>query len=80
MVALSRKAMTALSMNPSKLPRAGVNTSVRGNIMRMAIIFNDATASMMSPNFSGVSPPFVTRMRCLCFVFLFLWLVQGLCV
>jgi len=51
MMALRRKAITALSSNPAKLPRAGVNTSAMGNMMRMRIMVSDATVVMMSPNF-----------------------------
>jgi len=55
MIGLTRKTTTALSEKPAKLPRAGVNTSVSGNMMRTTIMVSDATAVMTSPNFRVIT-------------------------
>jgi len=50
-MALRVKETNALIPNPPELPRAGVNTSVSGNMMRTTIMVSDATAVTTSPNF-----------------------------
>jgi len=49
------------------LPMAGVNASVRGNIMRTANTMSHATAMTMSPNFSVITS--LTMGIHVCFLF-----------